>query len=127
MSFTPLDKGNQSGIAEPREVVIRTADELAALWKQHRPNTTPPAVDFEKEMVMAVFLGTRRTAGFLAEITGIQKLDQGLVVTWREQRPGFDDLVAQVVTAPFTIVRTARHDGSVRFEKQPDGPQRKRR
>ena len=127
MSFTSLDRGNQSRIAEPREVVVRTAEELTALWKAHEPTNTPPAVDFGQSMVIAVFLGTRRTAGYTAEITAIDRQDEGLLVTWREQRPGPDDLVAQVVTAPFHIVRTEIHAGPVRFQKSPDEPVRKRR
>jgi hypothetical protein len=126
MSFTSIDQRNQSQIDEPREAAVRSAAELAALWKEHEPNNSPPAVDFGKSMVIAVFLGTRRTAGYTAEITKIEKQDDGLLVTWREQRPGPDDLVAQVVTAPFHIVRTALHSGPVRFQRSPDEPRRKR-
>lgn len=127
MSFTPVDKGNQSRISEPREVVVRDAKELAALWKEHEPNGTPPVVDFDESMVIAVFLGTRRTAGYTAEITRIDRQDPGLLVTWREQRPGPDDLVAQVVTAPFHIVQTGIQPGQVRFQRSPDAPPRKKR
>ena len=53
-----------SGIDTPQQTVARTAAEFEALWKKHAPGQTVPTVDFTKQMVLAVFLGTRPTGGF---------------------------------------------------------------
>jgi hypothetical protein len=116
MTFSTIARGDQSQIEEAREAVARTPAEWAALWQGHRTGK-PPDVDFRSSMVVAVFLGTRPTAGYAVEITGIEKKDADVVVTYRERRPGPDDLVAQVLTAPFHIVRTDQHGGTVRFER----------
>jgi hypothetical protein len=116
MTFTTIAQGHQSQMEDAREAVARTPAEWAALWKGHRTGK-PPDVDFTRSMVVAVFLGTRPTAGYAVEITGIEKKDADLVVTYRERRPGADELVAQVLTSPFHIVQTASHAGSVRFER----------
>ena len=53
-----LDQGARSQIMTPREAVARTAEEYDALWRSHLPARQPAAVDFSKEMVVGVFLGS---------------------------------------------------------------------
>lgn len=120
VSFITIDRGEQSQIEESREVVVRTAEELSALWKRHGGDGKPPAVDLTRSIVIGIFLGSRRTAGYAVEIIRIEKQDAGLVVTWREQRPAARDMVAQMLTAPFHVVRTGIHAGPVRFQRATD-------
>ncbi len=117
MTFSSIARGDQSRIEEARTVVARTAAEWAALWKAHAGEGQPPGVDFSRSMVVAVFAGSRPTAGYEVEITGIDKRDAEIVVTWRERRPPPDAMVAQVLTAPFHIARTESAPGPVRFQR----------
>jgi hypothetical protein len=119
MTFTTLGRGDQSRIEEPRQAVARTAAEWAALWKAHGGDGKPPAVDLTRSIVIGVFLGTRPTAGYTVEIVRIETRDTDLVVTYREQGPAPGDMVAQMLTAPFHIVRTGSHAGPVRFQRTP--------
>jgi hypothetical protein len=120
MDFTTIGQGGNSRIKEARTVVVRTSAEWAALWKQHAGEGKPPAVDFSAATVLGVFAGSRQTAGYTAEITRIEKQEDSLVVTYRVQGPGRDDMVAQMLTAPFHFVRTtAAHAGPVKFQRTP--------
>jgi hypothetical protein len=113
--FTTLARGTDSQIEEPRQAIARTADEWSKLWSEHGGGAARPAVDFKASMVIAVFAGTRPSAGHGIEITGIEEEKGERVVTWRETRPPPDQMAAQMLTTPFHIVRTARHAGTVRF------------
>ena len=104
-----VDKGGQSEVAAPRQVTIRDADAWAALWRAHAPDRPQPAVDFAREMVVGIFLGTRPTAGFAVEIAGYRLEDNRLVVTYRESRPAAGTLTAQVLTAPFHLAAIPRN------------------
>lgn len=115
--FTTVASGDLSGIEEPREVVVRAAAEWGALWREHGEAGALPAIDFTTSMVLGVFLGSRASAGFHVEITSV-RLDNGvLVVEYRERTPPPGMVVAQVLTAPFHLVRVARRDQVVRFKK----------
>ena len=114
-------QGPMSNIEEPRQVVVRTAAEWQALWKEHEAQRAAPAVDFTQSIVVAVFLGTKPTAGFAAEITAVRTERNRAVVEYRERRPPRDALIAQMLTAPFHVVRLARTSGSIEF-RQIDGP-----
>lgn len=113
-----LARGPASAIDEAQQVVARTEAEWDALWAEHAGREPRPEVDFSTDMVAAVFLGTRPTAGFGAEILGARTDGDTLVIEWVERRPARGELVGQILTSPFHIVTLPRHAGPVRFQKQ---------
>jgi hypothetical protein len=110
-------QGAMSNIEEPRQIVVRTAAEWQALWKQHDGDKAAPPIDFTQSIVVAVFLGTRTTAGFSVAITAVKTEGTRTVVEYLEREPSRDAFVAQVLTSPFHIVRIARAAGSVEFRR----------
>ncbi len=108
-------QGPSSGVEEPRQVVVRSPAEWDTLWKAHAGPQTAPAVDFSTSMVAAVFLGTRPSGGFRAEIVGVRRENDALVVEYVERRPAADAIVTQVLTSPFHIVTLPRFGGPIRF------------
>lgn len=112
-----LNSDMMSGITRPEQVVARTADEFQAVWQRHAPGRPVPAVDFTTHMVVAVFLGSRSSSGYQAEITGVTTAGPVMVVRWEERRPAPGQVAAMVMTAPSHLVTVAHHEGDVRFEK----------
>jgi len=117
MPMRTLEKGSDSAIDEARQATARTADEWAALWRQHAADRPRPPVDFSKEMVVGVFMGSRPTAGFAVEIVGVREEAGGVVVQYRETRPSRDAMTAQVLTAPYHLVAVPKSAGAVTFEE----------
>ncbi len=115
--FTTIDRGASSEIDSPRQVVVRTPAEWAALWRAHAPDKTPTSVDFANKLVLGVFLGTRPSAGYAVEIVGTRAEAGALVVRYAETRPGPDAITAQILTAPYHLVAIPARAGAVRFEK----------
>jgi len=76
-----------------------------------------PGVDFGRRMVVAVFLGTRPSAGYAVEITGTGVDGNDLVVQWSERRPEKGMVAAQILTSPAHIVSVPKVTGAIRFEK----------
>jgi hypothetical protein len=116
VSIHSLDKGAMSQIDGARQAVARSAAEWSTLWSQHAGERNRPAVDFDKEMVVAVFLGTRPTAGFSVEIVGAREEGTTLIVSYRESRPQPGTITAQVLTSPYHIVAVPKH-GDVKWER----------
>jgi hypothetical protein len=121
MTFTTVAGGGDSQIESARTAVVRTPAEWSALWKDHAPGITPPAVDFQTSMVIAVFAGTRPSAGYSVEIVTIDATGEQIAVTYRERAPRPDEMVAQMLTQPYHIVRTPTRPGKVSF-KRTDSP-----
>ena len=112
-----LSKGPASRVDTPRQVTVRTAAEWTALWAAHAPGGQPPAVDFPREMVVGVFLGTRPTGGYSVEVLRAVAVGNGLRVEYVETPPARDAMTAQVLTAPYHLVAIPRSDGEVQFQK----------
>ena len=113
-----IDKGVMSDMDDARQASARTVEEWSRLWTQHAGERTRPTVDFSKDVVVAVFMGTRPTAGFAVEIVRVRQEGPALVVSYTETRPSPGDVAAQVLTSPFHIVAVPRGTTTdVKFER----------
>jgi hypothetical protein len=112
-----IDKGFESNVDESKTVVVRDAAAWKTLWHGHAPNRALPAVDFSKEMVVAVFMGSRTTSGYDVTIQATREEGGALVVAYRDTMPARDAMTAQVITAPYHLAAVPMHAGDVRFEK----------
>jgi VWFA-related protein len=111
-----IDRGLMSGVEQTRQAVIRSDAEWQALWKEHAPTRPLPAVDFTRDAVVAIFLGSRATAGYDVAITGVEPEGEGVRIRYRETRPGAGAMTAQVITSPFHIVSTETFTGPATFQ-----------
>jgi hypothetical protein len=112
-----LDKGGQSRVTSRREVTVTDSNAWSALWRDHAGDRPQPQVDFSREMVVGVFLGTRPTAGFSVEILGYRVAGDNTVVEYREASPPPGAIVAQVLTSPYHLVAIPRRLGNVAFDR----------
>jgi hypothetical protein len=103
-------------------LVIRTPEAWAEAWARLNASTAPvppvPEVDFSREMVVLAALGTRRTGGHAASISGATLDGDTLRVEVRETAPGQGCMTTQALTYPVAVARVARHDGAVAFDDQ---------
>ena len=113
-----IDQGLSSQIDESRQASARSVEEWSTLWKQHAGERTRPAVDFSKNVVVAVFLGTRPSAAFGVEIVRVREEGVALVVSYKETRPAPGGVAAQILTSPFHVVAVPRGSTTdVKFER----------
>jgi hypothetical protein len=117
--FRTLDQGGYSGINRATNLVLRTQSEWEKLWKQHQERVQPPAkvpaMDFEKEMVVAVAMGQKSTGGYSIKITSIQSTAASLRIFVLEQTPGPDTIVTQALTSPFHFVAVPKNGLKAEF------------
>ena len=113
-----VDKGQSSQIDKAKQVSARTPDAWATLWSGHAGGRTPPNVDFTKDVVAAVFLGSRPSAGYAVDIVRARQDGVALVVSYKETRPAPDSVAAQVLTSPYHIVAIPKGSTTdVKFER----------
>ncbi len=114
-------KGNHCGITEQKHMVITDPKDWAELWKRvHRgkiPIPEVPTIDFNKNMVLAVFMGQKPTSGYAIQITEISRTNGEVVVKVKEVTPPKGAILLQVLTQPFHIVVVPKVEAQVRFVK----------
>ncbi len=110
--FTTIALGSQSGIRTRSEVVIRTPSEWQTLWQKHMAGLPQaparPAVDFSRDMVIAVFAGEvpAHTRVSIQTMT-YQKDRLAVFVRIADLQPG-PALADPGTDTPFHIVRLSR-------------------
>ena len=114
-SFTDVAKGNASEQQDAKQVTVRTPSEWETLWKAHAPTVKMPSVDFTKNMVVGIFLGTKPSDGYQVEIVGVRTQEKELIVEYVQRTPGRGTMAAQILTEPYHLVSVPKHAGTVRF------------
>ncbi len=82
-----------------------------------------PIIDWKKQMVIVVYGGERPTGGFSVEVKSLEVKDGKLIIHWKLNAPGADDIVAQVITYPSQTILVDRFEGKVEFD--PASPAKK--
>jgi hypothetical protein len=124
MPFVTVDKGFTSGIRERRLLAIKTTKEWRNLWEAHTAVVTPPkplpAVDFKKEMIVAVFSGEKPSGGHGIEIVTIEEnsAKRETRVIFRETKPPPGAMVTAALTQPYHVVKLKKIDIPVTFVPQ---------
>lgn len=91
---------NEKGLQEAYGIINRF----------RRPGLPVPEVDFDKYMIVAIFLGERNTGGHSAEVSSVS-LDKGnLVVNIKEHRPSPGDNTTTAICQPFCFVKISKPD-----------------
>jgi hypothetical protein len=113
---------SHSGLRTAERLVVRDAAAWSALWDRVTslvlPKPTPPAVDFDREMVLVAGLGTRPNGGYAVSFAAVYESDGVYHAVVRESVPGPSCITPAVVTAPVAAVRLPRTAGEVRFVEQ---------
>jgi hypothetical protein len=113
-----IEKGDQSNIDDAKQVLVRTEAEWTKLWQQHATGRPRPPVDFSKEMVVGLFMGSRPNAGFSTAVVSATAGNGALIVRYTETMPAAGSVSAQILTFPFHLVAIPRADvKDVKFEK----------
>ncbi len=114
-----VSSGTYAGIWAAQNVVIKDKAAWTRLWNDTYKNTVPapsvPDVDFDKQMVIGVYLGEMPNGCRTARITKVAVAADKLVVNYSEH----DDLRAvmcsQALSSPFHLVAVTRSDAVVEF------------
>ena len=108
-----------SGIPDRQRIVVRSSVSWATLWRRivgsHAPRPAMPPVDFTREMLIVVTMGTRPTGGHTIAIDSVVMRGDGLRVFVRERSPGPSCITTAALTAPVALARLERSFRPVRF------------
>jgi hypothetical protein len=110
VQFVPVVSGTQSSITRRANFLITSKDELGALWTMIDATGFPPAVDFTKEYVVAVFEGQQPTNGYSIAVSQVGDSTDSRNVAVSITKPGSTCVLAQTVTAPYEIIEIPKTD-----------------
>ena len=89
---------------------------LSEAYKTYSSIPTLTQVDFNKEMVIAVFQGRNSSGGFGIKVTKIVEKDQSIEVFIEETKPKSGQIVTMVLTQPYHIIKLKKSNNQVIFK-----------
>ena len=110
-------------------LVIKDSAAWLALWAQHTdmplavgaapaPRPALPAVDFSRDMVVAVFMGGYGSGCYSIGVQSVVKQDAKLQVNVLRTEPGPGAICTMAITSPFHMVMLPRSELAVEFVTQ---------
>ena len=111
-------------MADSARLVVRDSVAWRAVWDRiqakRSPKVPPPTINFTREMVVLIGLGTRGSTGHSIQVDSIRARESGgvLEVHITKTRPTSGTEVGMLATAPLDVVRLPRRSGKVRFIEQ---------
>ncbi len=103
LPITVLAQGQQSLQTETRFEWITDPDGFESLWETTQTGARP-SVDFERDGVIAVFLGEQPTGGHSIRVDRAVLGDDELMVEVVLQSPGPECITTQALTRPYQMV-----------------------
>lgn len=112
--------GTYSAVEDKREMLITTNDQYQSLMNEVYKNLDQmpriPVVDFNKNSVVAVFIGERSNGGYMVSIDSINESSKNIHVNIIESTPGPNCMTTQALTRPFTLVKIPKTDKKPLFK-----------
>lgn len=101
--YNTLASGMHASVASRTNYLITSQSQLDSLWKLLGATSTPPQIDFNQNLVAAVFAGTEPTTGYQIQVSRVtDSADRTVHITL--DAPGPHCQVAQQQTTPFEVV-----------------------
>lgn len=98
-----VGKWTHTGVAEARRLVIRDANAWAEFWSELGVGDRP-AVDFTRDLVVAVAAGQRPTGGHEIAVDQVTQNGPVLTISVLETRPGPNCMTTAALTQPVDVV-----------------------
>jgi protease stability complex PrcB-like protein len=98
-----IGQWTRTGVAESRRLVIRDANTWANFWSELGVGDRP-AVDFTKDVAIAVAAGQRPTGGYEIAIDRVRQQDGELTVEVVETTPGPNCMSTASLTQPVDVI-----------------------
>ncbi|MCE5299910.1 MAG: protease complex subunit PrcB family protein [Spirochaetia bacterium] len=110
--------GTMSGVTAAQNMVFRDNSSLQLFLNAHPDIRSGMEVDFSTNMVVAVFMGQKPTAGYSVIILSVEEKEDSVVVTYLERVPAKNAVLAQVITSPYAMKVVAKTSKKIFFVKQ---------
>ena len=101
--FERIAHGARSAVKERVNYAISSPEQMVELWEMLDKSDTPPAVDFNRQMVIAVFAGEKPAIGYGISVSKVTDADKRLVAITLES-PADKCASKSTSTTPYEIV-----------------------
>ncbi len=119
INFEPIIQETQGGFAMAKFLIIKEENTVINIYNQinkiHTPGFKIPTIDFNKKMLIALFMGEKNTGGFHISVDHILRSSNKTTVFVKETAP--QGMATMTITSPFCFVLVDKSDSKIIFKK----------
>jgi lysyl-tRNA synthetase class I len=119
--FETLAQDFYGGMADSNHLVIKDTESLVNIYELINKGRIPaldiPTINFNKETVIALFLGEKNSGGYSIAVEKIMSINGKVTVTYKITTPKPGNMVSSVMTQPFCIVKMPKSSNEIVFDK----------
>jgi hypothetical protein len=113
LAWETIASGTQAtGVQGARYQLITNQDQLIGMWSQVHATQLQqpplPRVDFQRETLVAIFLGQRSSGGYGVTVRRVSVEGNDLYLDSEFREPAAGAITTQALTSPWTLVRVLR-------------------
>ena len=117
--FEVIHGGTYSAVSGAKQVVVSNNEDYQKLMSEVYANLDQmpriPEVDFTKNDVAAVFMGTKSNGGFMINFDKVIKRTNDVTCSVYETLPGKNCVTTDVVTQPYEIIKIPKMNKKINF------------
>lgn len=116
VNFVMIQEGNTSGIKADMTSIYKldTAESFQVFWAEHSKNIQPPiaapAIDFTKNMIIAIVDTDQPSSGYGLTVDKLQVVDDKLYIFAIRKQPGAGCVNLGMISQPFVMVEVPQSD-----------------
>ncbi len=117
-TFETLIQGTHGGYETKQFLIIRDFKSLQKIYNQvnmfRRPGFPIPEINFEKEQIIALFMGKKNKRGYSISVQHIYDENNKITVLIKETKP--EEMAIMAISQPFYFCTMTRVDEEVVFK-----------
>ncbi|MBE9490752.1 MAG: protease complex subunit PrcB family protein [Bacteroidetes bacterium] len=121
IAFETIAQDEFGGMTDSKFIVIKDEATFIEVYrligKDRLPKVEMPTIDFEKETVIALFLGEKTSGGYFITVKQIVVISDKVNVAYKVTSPKPGDMVTTVMTQPYCIIKMPKTSKEVVFSK----------
>jgi len=118
--FQILLQNTYGGYTDSKFLVIEDNKSLTEVFnllnKSRYPKLKIPVINFEKEMVIALFLGEKNSGGYAITVEQVLNKNNKVSVFYKVNSPKLGDMVTSVMTQPYSIIKMPKTKNVIVFK-----------
>jgi PrcB C-terminal len=119
--FQILAQDTYGGYTDSKFMVIEDNKSLTEVFnllnKSRLPELEIPAINFKEELVIALFLGEKNSGGYAITVEQVLDKNNKVYIVYNVESPKTGDMVASVMTQPFSIIKIPKTAKEIVFEE----------
>ena len=116
LKFEVLNTSSNPSLCKMKGIyTFNSRNDLIDLWKEAFNTDIVPQIDFNTDMVIAIFRGSCPTLSYSVSVEKIEEKEDIILVYVQYMNPGMNCRQSHAISSPYVIIKTKKTDKQIEF------------